>query len=167
MEVNEENRKRYKQKHEWQTRSKYRTKRRKTGGSGQADETAETRKKKENRHKLDVKGPLKHGQFFPLWSVFEKNKAHFFPERSKTKSIALPVHTYYFSKAPARRRKGRIFGSTGKDACRIGKMSFAGKSSVWLRQKYHSHRTSNNLENWRLCAHLRWNLTYLWINFCP
>lgn len=33
---------------------------------------------------------------------FGENKAHFFPEHSKTKSIAYSVYTHYFSKAPAR-----------------------------------------------------------------
>lgn len=37
---------------------------------------------------------------------FGENKAHFFPEHSKTKSIAYSVYTHYFSKAPARTGKG-------------------------------------------------------------
>lgn len=66
---------------------------------------------------------------------FGENKAHFFPEHSKTKSIAYSVYTHYFSKAPARTGKGGkegwrrvrmyacIFCSTGKDN-RLAKLWF-------------------------------------------
>lgn len=37
--------------------------------------------------------------------ILEKIKLTFFLEHGNTKSIVLPVHTYYFPKAPARREK--------------------------------------------------------------
>lgn len=81
------------------------------------------------------------GNFFLFGLYFGENKAHFFLEHGETKSIALPVHSYYFSKAPARREKeekeeggGCVHlplccrrRSTGEDALQTGKMSIAGK----------------------------------------
>lgn len=54
--------------------------------------------------------------FFLFGLYFGENKAHFFPEHSKTKSIAHSVYTHYFSKAPARTGKGgkrRMEGAKG------------------------------------------------------
>lgn len=116
--------------------------------------------------------------FSSLVCILEQIKLTFFfvPEHGETESIVLPVHTYYFSKAPARRRKGRkrgrclcarmyaSFCSEGRDTQRIGKMSFAGKSRLWLRQKPQSHRGSNKPGKTRLCAHFGWNQTYVNIN---
>lgn len=76
--------------------------------------------------------------FFLFGLYFGENKAHFFLEHGETKSIALPVHSYYFSKAPARRRKGRKRRreegtcvcrrhSTREDTRRIDETLFTGK----------------------------------------
>lgn len=74
--------------------------------------------------------------FFLFGQYFGENKAYFFLE---TKSIALPVHSYYFSKAPARRRKGRkrrweegacVFPCAAEYTRQIDKMTFAGKRQL-------------------------------------
>lgn len=74
----------------------------KTGRSGQVHKKAINWRK---QTQIGCEKPSKTRPFFPLFGLyFGENKAHFFPEHGETKSIVLPVHTYYFSKAPAGRR---------------------------------------------------------------
>lgn len=87
--------------------------------------------------------------------VLEKIKLTFFLEHSKTKSMVLPVHTYYFSKAPARsEKKGRkeleegtcvspcAVSSAAEKTHRSGKISVEGKRRLYRLQP---HKGSNRL----------------------
>lgn len=76
---------------------------------------------------------------------FGENKAHFFPEHSKTKSVAYSVYTHYFSKAPARTGKGGGKKDGGGCECMHASSAAQGKtqqiSKIMVLQIRSSYQT--------------------------
>lgn len=97
-----------KNRHKWTSRRKKSGKREK--------------KKKDNRHKLDVKGPLKHGQFFFFFFFglyFGANKAHFFPRARQDQINSAPSARPLFFKGLLQRggKGGKGGGRRGVRGC--------------------------------------------------
>lgn len=121
-------------------------------------QNSRTRKKK--KHKLDVKGPLKHGHFFIFGLYFGENETLFFPSaRQDQINGATCAHLLFFKGSCKEWKKGRkeleegacvspcAVSSAAEKTHRSGKRSVEGKRRLHRLQP---HKGSHRLNVWEL-----------------